>query len=109
MLIYGTNKGNLISHKFNNPKENHIQIHVKSDFCMRLKQNPFSESKFLIASKEHPLQIWDINTQKNLWTAKRLPNDKYDLMSKIWDTDCIFHRLNDEIIYTCTAYSYVFF
>ena len=42
-----------------------------------------------------------------MWNAKSLPNDYLDLQVKTWDTDCVFNRYNDDVIFTTSAYSHV--
>lgn len=58
-----------------------------------------------MSGKDTTLQVWDINAGTNVWNARSLPNDYLDLQVKVWDTDCVFNRFNDDVIYATTGYA----
>ena len=68
-------------------------------------KNPSNDLEIAIGSKDQLVQIWDVETCKQTWSAKNLPNDHLDLKIPIWDTDIEWlSRTNTYSMVTCTAY-----
>ncbi len=94
-----------MTHKLLEAKESLHKIQCRGVNCTRIKANPLSRSQFVVSSKDTTLQVWDINTGSNVWNARSMSNDYLDLQVRVWDTDCVFNRFNDDVVYTTTGYT----
>lgn len=77
------------------------------DHLSKLRQ--CRQSKNLVATggkdRQNNLKVWDLETQKKLFTSKNLPHDYLQLEVPIWDSDILFS--NDHELATCSRYGYI--
>lgn len=63
----------------------------------------------LIASggkdRQNNLKIWDLSTQKKVFTSKNVPNDTLELEVPVWDTDLSF--MDKSTLATCSRHGYI--
>ena len=58
------------------PKED-FQVEIIKQFSIGagvevFRVNPVNQNQFAAAGNEHPLRLWDIQTQKAIWTSKNV-------------------------------------
>ena len=61
------------------------------------------KEKIIALSKGTTLQVWDINTSKQTYQAKNVPNDELDLEVPIFDTGLTFTDNSKHVAAVCTG------
>lgn len=103
-LICGFENGSI--DKFDQKSLDHSVLKA-GDNINKLKSNPYNRNIFATGGKGrlNNLKIFDVTSDKQIFSSKNLPNDHLQLEVPIWDSDMGF--LSENVIATCSRYGYL--
>lgn len=55
--------------------------------------------------RQNNLKVWDLETQKRIFTSKNVPNDYLQLEVPVWDSDVVF--VDESKLLTCSRLGYI--
>jgi len=75
-----------------------------------MRQCPTDKKLVAVGGKERQnnLKIFDLETQKQIFTSKNVPHDSLQLEVPVWDSDlCFVKAHNTTCVATCSRYGYI--
>lgn len=59
--------------------------------------------------RQNNLKVFDLTTQKQIFSSKNVPHDNLELEVPVWDSDLSFVNNSDHCLATCSRYGYIRF
>jgi WD40 repeat protein len=79
------------------------QVLGDSKMVSRMRVDRVSCSRLVLGGREKELAVWDVATQKVLWTAKNVKHDNLSLRVPVWNVDMDFRSGTENELLALTA------
>lgn len=79
------------------------------DNISRMRQCPQNSKLIAVGGKarKNNLKIFDLETQKEIFSSKNVPHDNLQLEVPVWDSDLAFVDGSEHCLATCSRYGYI--
>lgn len=79
------------------------------DNISRMRQCPKNRNLVAVGGKERKnnLKVFDLETQKQIFSSKNVPQDSLQLEVPVWDSDMAFVNDSENCLATCSRYGYI--
>lgn len=81
------------------------------DNISRMRQCPQNPKLIAVGGKERQnnVKVFDLETQKEIFSSKNVPHDNLQLEVPVWDSDMSFVNNSENCLATCSRYGYIRF
>lgn len=81
------------------------------DNISQMRQCPQNRKLVAVGGKDRTnnLKVFDLETQKEIFSSKNIPHDNLQLEVPVWDSDLSFANSSETCLATCSRYGYIRF